>query len=191
MRSWECQPHAPWPIPNLEGKGISLCSVLHSKPVQHKVPTGSYAATGKARATLHHATFIFKENIQNKHVYNCVQLHSNPNTTPSIFQTCIRKEFSYYTHANRVILKKKESHSIRASFDLHQGYNPENRHANETQNSHLRVFPGGQWTDLILYSVWLYHLWTYKPVEYICLYIHYTYISIQYIYLFISTAIKM
>ena len=127
---WRCQPHAPWPTLNLEGKGLSLFSVLHSKPVQHKVPNGSYTATGRAikfiavynlphlakyalnkveilsREQLHFTTFIFKENTQTKHVYNCVQLHSNPNPTPFIFQTCIRKEFSSYTQANKAIKKK-------------------------------------------------------------------------------------
>jgi len=74
---------------------------------------------------LHTTTFIFKENTQTKHVYNCVQLHSNPNTTPSIFQTCIRKEFSSYTHVKKQF-SKKVSRSIQAGFDLHQGYISEN-----------------------------------------------------------------
>jgi len=105
---------------------------------------------------LHLTTFIFKENTQTKHVYNCVQLHSNPNTTPSIFQTCIRKEFSSYTHINKAILKKSISLDT-GRFRFTPGLHFWKHYANQTKNSHLKVFPGGQRTDLILYSVWLYH----------------------------------
>lgn len=104
----------------------------------------------------HITAFIFKENTLTKHVYNCVQLHSNPNTTPSIFQTCIRKEFSSYTHVNKVILKKSISLDT-GKFQFMPGLRFWKHHSNQTKNSHLKVFPGGQGTDLILYSVRLYH----------------------------------
>jgi len=50
QRFYELRMSAPCPMTNSQPGG-SLCSVLHSKPVQHKGPTGSSAATRKATAT--------------------------------------------------------------------------------------------------------------------------------------------